>query len=114
MTDNFDDFPNNWDDEGDYNPYKDTMGWSDEFEVEDPYEQQTQDIMDNLGIESFDDIILDLGDIDPDTLRGNRFENLQDAIVYLFDSGVLRFSGVVLEGDELEIFIDPCTQPPCD
>lgn len=103
--DNFN--PNDWDDMEDYNPYKDSMGWSDEEEIRDPYEQATEDIMDNLGIDSFDDIVLDIGDADIESLRGNRFETLEEAITYLFDAGILRFSGVVLDGDEIEIEVKP-------
>lgn len=114
MTDYFDFPPNDWDDEEEENPMRDLPGWSDEEEIEDPYVKATEDIMDNFGIESFEDIILDFGDIDPDTIRGNRFETLQEAITYLFDSGVLRFSGVTVVDDEIEIFIDDCTQPPCN
>jgi hypothetical protein len=110
MSDYFDFPPNDWDGEEEENPFRDLPGWDDTPELEDPYVKATEDIMDTLGIESFDDIIFDLGDIEPDTLRGNRFESLEDAITYLFDSGLLRFSGVVLDGEEIEISIDPDTQ----
>lgn len=106
MSDYFDFPPNEFDEEGDENPFKDLAGWSDEAELRDPYEEMTEDIMDNLGIEEFDDIVFDIGSVDPEDLRGNRFESLEEAIIYLFDAGILRFSGVVLDGDEIAVDID--------
>lgn len=106
MSDYFDDDPNNYDEEGDENPFRDLPGWSDEAELEDPYIKATEDIMDNLGIEEFDDIVFDIRDADPESLRGNRFETLEEAIIYLFDAGILRFSGVVLSDHEIAVDID--------
>jgi hypothetical protein len=87
------------------NPFYGLDGF-DEFSETDPLEQIEREVLDSLGIESFEDIVFDISDSEVNDLRGNRFEDLREAILYLFDSGILRFSGVVLDGDEVMIEVD--------
>lgn len=101
MSDYFDFPPNDYDEEGDESPFIDWSGWSDEPLIEDPYLKAEEDILDTLGIEDFESIFFDPVDLKPEEMRGNRFESLQEAIMYLFDAGILRFSGVVIQGDEI-------------
>lgn len=88
------------------NPFFGLDGF-DEFTENDPYERIEQEVLNSLGIEDFDEIILDISDAEVENIRGNRFQNLQEAITYLFDAGVLRFSGVVIAGDEIAVEIKP-------
>jgi len=101
MSDYFDSYPNDYDEEGDASPFIDWSGWSDEPLTVDPYIEAEQDILDTLGIEDYDSILLDPTTLEPDELRGNRFSSLQEAITYLFDAGILRFSGVVMQEGEI-------------
>lgn len=88
-------------------PFAGLPGWvGDESFPPDPYEKIEREVLDTFGIEDFDEIIFEPDEIDVENLRGNRFESIQDAIMYLFDAGVLRFSGVVLGADEIGIEID--------
>lgn len=52
-------------------------------------------ILDELGIDSIDKILIDIEDADLSALRGVVFDDLQSAILYLYDLGVLDFSGIV-------------------
>lgn len=72
----------------------------------DPYERLEKDVLDSLGIASFDEILIKASERDIESARGNRFETIKEAIVYLFDAGILRFSGVVIDDDEIEIDVD--------
>ena len=69
----------------------------------DPYERIERQVLDSLGIDSFEEILIDSGNRTPEDMRGNRFESIAEAIVYLFDAGILRFSGVVVGAQEVEI-----------
>lgn len=52
-----------------------------------------------FGVESLGDIIIDVESVNAENLRGNRFSNLVDAIVYLHEAGILSFSDVALYED---------------
>lgn len=92
--------------EGEDNPFLGLDGF-DKFTSEpDPYNLIEQDVMNAFGVESFDSILLDASERQIENMRGNRFESLQEAIIYLFDAGILQFSGVVVGEDEIEIEID--------
>lgn len=105
MSDNPDGFYSYEDLPPEENPFFGLEGF-DEFSDSDPYEQIERDVLDSLGIEGFDEIILDVSDAQAENLRGNRFESLQEAVTYLFDSGILRFSSVVIDDDEISIEVD--------
>lgn len=107
MSDYFEDAPNDDEDYED-SPFADLEGWiGAEAISQDPFEQVEREVLDTFGIEDFDEILFEPSEIDPEALRGNRFESIQDAIMYLFDSGILRFSGVTLGGEETQIEVDP-------
>lgn len=108
MSDFPDDLYNYEDLEPEDNPFY-GLGGFDEFSETDPYEKLEKDVLDSLGIEEFDEIIFDIKDVDVENLRGNRFESLGEALTYLFDSGILRFSGIVIDDDEISIEIDSDT-----
>lgn len=96
------------DDEGyEDSPFSDLPGWiGDEALPFDPFEQVEREVLDTFGIEDFDEILFEPSELDIENLRGNRFESIQDAVMYLFDSGILRFSGVTLGGEETMIEVD--------
>lgn len=106
MSDYFDFDPNEYDPQGEDNPFAGLPGFDDSEISPDPYEQVERDVLDSFGVESFEDIIFDVTSVQPDDLRGNRFATMSDALNYLFDAGILRFSGVVLQGDEILIEVD--------
>jgi hypothetical protein len=95
--------------EGEDNPFWDLEGWDEASVRPDPYERMEREVLDAMGIESFDAILLDATERDLENMRGNRFESLQEAITYLFDAGILQFSGVVIGADELEIEVESDT-----
>lgn len=116
MSDN-PDFPQSeYDAMGEDSPFIDWSGWDLISAEEDPHGGIERDVLDALGIASFDEIFVNIADRNFENARGNRFETITEAIVYLFDAGILQFSGVVI-GDEIddfvEIDVDDCTQPPC-
>ena len=69
----------------------------------DPYDRIEREVLDSLGIQSFDEILITAPERDIEAARGNRFESIKEAITYLFDAGILRFSGVVIGAEEVEI-----------
>lgn len=69
----------------------------------DPYERIEREVLDTLGIQSFDEILITASEREIEAARGNRFETIKEAIIYLFDAGILRFSGVVIGAEEVEI-----------
>jgi len=88
------------------NPFFGLDGFDEKsFIPADPYERVEKDVLDSLGIASFDEILISSSERDIANMRGNRFENIKEAITYLFDAGILRFSGVVYDSDEYEIEI---------
>jgi len=91
------------------NPFYGLDGFDEKSFKTDPYEQIERDVMDSLGIESFDRILIDATERTLENARGNRFSSLQEAILYLFDAGILQFSGVVVGGEEIEIEIESDT-----
>lgn len=98
-----------YDDEDSDNPYLGWNDWDEEAFDTDPYDELEKQVMDSLGIESFDSILLDPSESDMENMRGNRFASLEEAILYLFDAGILQFSGVVVGGEELEIEVESDT-----
>lgn len=106
--------PNDYDDMGDESPYIDWTGWSDEPPDFDTYGERAEYILGSFGLEGIERIVLDISDANPEDLRGNRFANIEEAILYLFDSGILGFSNVYLDGDEIVVGIERCSNPPCD
>lgn len=111
------DFPqSDYDDMGSDSPYIDWSGWDEHSPEDDPHEGIEREVLDALGIASFDEIIVLPEERNFDNARGNRFETITEAIVYLFDAGILGFSGVVVDDESenfIEIDVDDCTQPPC-
>lgn len=75
----------------------------------DPHEAIEREVLDALGIESFDSILFEPDERTIENARGNRFESIAEAITYLFDAGVLQFSGVVVGDEEIEIEIESDT-----
>lgn len=61
----------------------------------------TRDILDALGIDRFEEIIVSLDEVEnPSEIRGNRFATIEEAIFFLYDIGVVSFSQVVYFDDE--------------
>lgn len=75
----------------------------------DPMERIEREVLDALGIQSFDEILITGSERTLENARGNRFENIKEALVYLFDAGILQFSGVVIGAEEIEIEIESDT-----
>lgn len=88
------------------NPFFGLDGFDEFSKPVDPYEKIERDVMDSLGIASFDEILVNADSRSMDNARGNRFQSLTEAIAYLFDAGVLQFSGVVIGAEEYEVEID--------
>lgn len=62
------------------------------------------EIAQELGILDFDELIVDVSNVqDPSTIRATRFSTLQEAVIHLYNIGVLSFSDVVFFPDE-ELF----------
>lgn len=99
----FDDYLENYNPYSD-NPFLDPEG-IDKHTIPDAFEEFEKQVLDSLGIESFENIVYDIDKAEPSDIRGNRFESIKEAVLYLFDAGVLRFSGVVLD-DKGEVAIE--------
>lgn len=90
--------------DGDYN---DDPDWEHDLESDgdlyfdntNPFEERAQEIAFNYGIQDWDEIIVDFSKVGPGELRGDRFSTLEEAVVFLFDLGVLEFGGVVYYQD---------------
>lgn len=90
------------------NPFFGLDGFDEKsFTPADPYERIERDVLDSLGISSFNEILVTASERDLEGMRGNRFENIKEAIVYLFDAGILQFSGVIIDTEEIEIEVKP-------
>lgn len=63
-------------------------------------DRELANIIGELGYDSIEGVLLDFSSIDPSTIQGARFDNLNDAILYLYDAGILSFFGVVYIPDE--------------
>lgn len=62
----------------------------------DPYEALEEEVFHALDIDDFGGLLVSEFTVDVNELRGNRFENIREAILYLSDSGLLAFGKVVL------------------
>lgn len=63
----------------------------------DPNEEVLDEVLYRLGVEDFTGIVVDVDDVKLENLRGNRFANITDAIVYLAEAGILNFGQVTLD-----------------
>jgi hypothetical protein len=97
------------DDDDSSNPYLGWNDWDEEAFEDDPYDKIEREVMDSLGIESFESILLDPTESEIENMRGNRFSSLEEAILYLFDAGILQFSGIVINQEEIEIEVESNT-----
>ena len=66
---------------------------------QDPSDAIVEEVLDRLGVEDFTGITVDFGNVNVENLRGNRFANLTDAIVYLAEAGIFSFGDVTLDDD---------------
>lgn len=74
---------------------------SDDENGESSISVEVRNILSELGYDSVDGVILDFSHVDPSAIQGARFDNLNDAILYLYDAGILSFFGVVfIPGEE--------------
>lgn len=96
MTDDFDFLGDYW---GDDDDGPDSGDWLSEPS---PSEKAFIDeILAAYGIESVGEITVNFHDgIDPSELRGDRFATLAEAVMYLYDIGVLGFSDIIYYEDE--------------
>lgn len=77
---------------------------------QDPNDAVLDEVLDRLGIDDFAGVFVDFSDADPANLRGNRFANLTDAIVYLAEAGILQFGDVTIDEEgEIGLEIEPDT-----
>lgn len=89
MTD-IPEFPEDEEDDRDFNE-----DWEDRDKGKNHVSAFLREMLDGLGIESVEDIIIDFSDVPPSQLRGGRFGSLEAAIWKLYDMGVLSFSKIV-------------------
>lgn len=73
--------------------------------VPDASSEVLEDVLDRLGVDDFDGIIVDFQDVNVENLRGNRFVSLSDALVYLHEAGILSFGSATIN-DEGEIGVE--------
>lgn len=65
------------------------------------------DLLDRFGVNDLGDIIIRRTDATPENLRGNRFSNITDALLYLYEAGIVQFSNVAVSDDgEIQPEID--------
>lgn len=77
--------------------------WSDitaPEEAETPSDEFISSILREVGIDGYDSIVIDFTDADPSELRGQRFDTIEEAIIYLYDIGILSFSEIVEFDDD--------------
>lgn len=60
----------------------------------DPNELLSGQVLEALGVESLGEVFVDITEDNIDDLRGNVFPNIIDAIIYLYQSGILIFSNI--------------------
>lgn len=78
------------------NPFFGLFGFDEFSEEPDPHEKIERTVLDTLGIVDFGGLIATIGEVAGDTVRGNRFGDVREAILYLSDAGVLAFGQVVI------------------
>ncbi len=82
---------------GQDNPFYGLGSWDFfSYNPPDPYERIEKDVFEALNIDDFDGLLIRDSDVSWDELRGNRFENIREAILYLSDAGILAYGKVVL------------------
>lgn len=91
-------------DEDAYNDYLESQ--IDSGARPDNAEALLDEVLDNLGISDFDEIVVSSSQAVPENVRGNRYVNLIDAILDLHASGILRFSRAVYDYDEEDFSIE--------
>lgn len=83
-------------------PFDDDDGWW--HEPQDPEEKESgvdvSSLLREVGIDGYEQILLDITNVDPNELRGQRFDTIEEAIVFLYDIGVLSFAGLVEFDDD--------------
>ena len=73
----------------------------------DPNEAVLDEVLDKLGIPDFGDTIISINDADPTGLRGNRFETVAEALIYLAEAGILSFGRATIDTSyEIGVEID--------
>lgn len=74
-----------------------------------------QALLDEFGIESLESISLDFANLPKDyEARALEFATIEEALYFLYDIGVLGFSGIYKTDGGFGVAIQPCTDPPCD
>ena len=73
---------------------------------DDPNKVIYEQVLTELGIERIDSVIIQVGEAAPENIRGNRYTTIVDALIDLHLSGILTFSRVVIDDDEIEIEVD--------
>lgn len=97
------------------NPFDDDE-WDDleriEEEAEAAESAALQGILREMGIDDASEVLVNLADIDPANLRGQRFDSIEEAIYYLYEIGVLAFSDIVeMEDGTYAPLIGDSTRP---
>lgn len=108
MSDEFDDglYDDPFDDDDEW--------WREPQEDKEPPDIDVQSLLREMGIDGYEGIIVDFNDINPEELRGQRFDTLDEAIIFLHEIGVLNFGSVVeMDDGTYGVTIDDCTNPPC-
>lgn len=70
-------------------------------EIDTRLNAETRELLRELGIEDFGEIIIDFEGADLTNLRGDRFASLQEVVLFLYDLGILQFSHVVFLPENL-------------
>lgn len=79
-----------WESEGDDDGEYGSSG----FDYSSPDDLVLRGILAEVGLESADEIVIDLERVKPENIKSVRFSTLTEAIVWLHNIGILGFSGV--------------------
>lgn len=86
--------------EGEENPFQDLIN---EYNLDNEFDYNKEvfdELANRFGVESVGDLIIPLSDVENvEGVRGNRFVDVVDALIYLYDAGILDFSNVVIFDD---------------
>lgn len=105
------DYDNNRDyDDSRYNPDDPFWDLRDDSEIaKDPAEEIMDQLADHFGVDSLDGIFINEPGDNPAGLRGTRFDNPVDAIIAMYERGILQFGNVYPDEDTTAIYVDADT-----
>lgn len=70
-------------------------------------------IYEEYGVVDYEGVIVDIESVNLSDLRGQRFDTLEEAVLWLLQIGLFAFSHVTQIEDVFGVEVPPCSNPPC-